>query len=71
MGRVLCDGASAWVEAVQPGDGGTVPSGSSGAMVEKLRYLVKIAGARPFDRLHRLQSDYWSFVENDRKGDEP
>ncbi len=71
MGRVVCDGASARVEAVEPSEGNGAPSASSRAMVEKLRYLVKSAGARPFERLHRLQSDYWSFVENDRRGDEP
>ncbi|HEX3695798.1 MAG TPA: hypothetical protein VH374_10445 [Polyangia bacterium] len=59
VGRVRCTGGKATVEA-QPG---VATSGPPATMLHKLQYLVSICVPGPFDRLRRLRSRYWSFVE--------
>jgi hypothetical protein len=60
VGRVFCDGRRAVIAPVAVA-GGVDPS--LPAMLEKLRYLVRTAGWRPYRRLLALESDYWSFVD--------
>ena len=65
VGRLL------WAEGVSP-DRPTVELASSleldsepTAMLSKLRYLVSATAPEPFERLQRLRSRFWSFVEID------
>jgi hypothetical protein len=64
VGRVCCNGRGAVITPGQP------PSRSTAnirldftAMVEKLRYLVRASGTKPFEKLRQLHSEYWSFIE--------
>jgi hypothetical protein len=61
VGRVYCDGETTRVESSNGSS--NAPITFQEAMVEKLRYLVRSCGLRPYDGLRKLRSDYWSFVE--------
>ncbi len=67
VGRVYCEGSTAFVLGI---DGPSrVPSVVHEAMVEKLRYLVRTCGARPYEGLQRLRSEYWSFIDLKQGGE--
>jgi hypothetical protein len=66
VGRVRCAGSRASVESPAQGDANDTPAAH--AMLEKLRYLVRTSGHRPFRHLVQLHSDYWSFVEIESEG---
>ena len=62
VGRVLCRGRRAVVEATAPGDDDE-ESARRGTMLQKLNYLVGRSTPGAFQRLLRLRSEFWSFVE--------
>jgi hypothetical protein len=67
VGRVYCEGPRAIVQGVDAP--GRVPGFVHDAMVEKLRYLVRSCGPRPYEGLRKLRSDYWSFIELSQGGE--
>jgi hypothetical protein len=62
VGRVRCSGPVVSIEgasgAEEPASGGATED-----MIDKLRYLVALHGPHPFERLLKLRSEFWSFVE--------
>lgn len=59
VGRVFCGERKATVAP----DPGFVASGTAATTLSKLQYLVDICAPQPYERLQRLRSRFWSFVE--------
>jgi hypothetical protein len=67
VGRVVCGRHRAVVEATDPGEEERERA-QRGTMLQKLNYLVGRSSPDAFDRLLRLRSDFWSFVEIEKGG---
>ena len=63
VGYVVCDASRsdgrAWVESAPFIEGGSAPH----PMLLTLRHLVRLAGPQTIERLARLTSRRWSFVD--------
>jgi hypothetical protein len=56
VGHVYCWGRNA---KVLPAPARAV----DGAMMNKLRYIVRLSGEQPYEWLSELASEFWSFVD--------
>jgi hypothetical protein len=63
VGRIRCEGPRTWLEPAEVVARDGLDGTAVAAMRDKLRYLVETSGPQPFERLLRLTSDFWSFVE--------
>ncbi len=59
VGRVICDGGTARLDAATLTGVFSAPA----SLLIKLRYLIERAAPEPFDRLRKLRSQFWSFVD--------
>jgi hypothetical protein len=59
VGRVVCDAGTARLDAASLTGIFSAPA----SLLIKLRYLIEHAAPEPFDRLRKLRSQFWSFVD--------
>ena len=59
VGRIICDGGNARLDAATLTGVFSAPA----SLLIKLRYLIERAAPDPFERLRKLRSQFWSFVD--------